>query len=67
MGIYDSCVLPHLINLVMNTKQTREIRRRVCVGLAGDVLEIGFGTGHNFPTCRPRSRLSSPLNHRASV
>ena len=49
MGFYDDRVLPHLINVVMNTKQTREIRQRVCVQLKGEVLEIGFGTGHNLP------------------
>lgn len=49
MGFYDERVLPHVINLVMNTKQTRRIRSRVCADLEGDVLEIGFGTGHNLP------------------
>lgn len=49
MGFYDDRLLPHLINVVMNTKQTREIRRRVCADLSGEVLEIGFGTGHNLP------------------
>ena len=49
MGFYDDRVLPHLINVVMNTKQTRAIRRRVCAPLSGEVLEIGFGTGHNLP------------------
>ncbi len=49
MGFYDDRVLPHVINVVMNTKQTREIRRRVCGDLKGEVLEIGFGTGHNLP------------------
>ena len=49
MGFYADRVLPRLINVVMDTKQTREIRRRVCAGLAGDVVEIGFGTGHNLP------------------
>ena len=49
MGFYDDRVLPHLINVVMNTKQTREIRQRVCAELKGEVLEIGFGTGHNLP------------------
>src|SRR3954469_12570107 len=33
----------------MNTKQTRKVRARVCEGLAGDIVEIGFGTGHNLP------------------
>jgi ubiquinone/menaquinone biosynthesis C-methylase UbiE len=49
MGFYANRVLPHVINAVMNTKQTREIRTRVCADLEGDVLEIGFGTGHNLP------------------
>lgn len=49
MGFYDDRVLPHVINVVMNNKQTRETRQRVCAGLSGDVVEIGFGTGHNLP------------------
>lgn len=49
MGWYDERVLPHVINAVMNTGQTREIRRRVCAQLHGEVLEVGFGTGHNLP------------------
>ena len=49
MGFYDDRVLPHVINVVMNTKQTRRIRGRVCAELKGEVLEIGFGTGHNLP------------------
>ncbi|MDQ1697951.1 MAG: hypothetical protein QOJ03_3304 [Frankiaceae bacterium] len=49
MGFYDDRVLPRVINVVMNTKQTREIRGRVCSGLHGEVLEVGFGTGHNLP------------------
>jgi ubiquinone/menaquinone biosynthesis C-methylase UbiE len=49
MRFYDDRILPHCINVVMNTKQTRHIRERVCGGLEGEVLEIGFGTGHNLP------------------
>src|SRR3954454_24082634 len=49
MGFYDDRVLPHVINVVMNTKQMRVLRTRVCAGLKGEVLEIGFGTGHNLP------------------
>lgn len=54
MGVYVDRVLPHVINVVMNTKQMREIRTRVCADLKGEVLEIGFGTGHNLPFI-PRS------------
>jgi ubiquinone/menaquinone biosynthesis C-methylase UbiE len=53
MGFYGDHVLPHVINVVMNTKQTRAIRRRVCGELSGEVLEIGFGTGHNLPYLPP--------------
>ena len=49
MGLYDDRVLPHLLNVVMNNKQSRRIRSRVCTGLSGEVVEIGFGTGHNLP------------------
>jgi ubiquinone/menaquinone biosynthesis C-methylase UbiE len=49
MGFYDDRVLPHIINTVMNTKQMRKLRTRVCADLKGEVLEIGFGTGHNLP------------------
>ena len=53
MGFHADRVLPHVINVVMNTKQTREIRQRVCSGLEGDVVEIGFGNGHNLPFLPP--------------
>jgi len=50
---YDDKILPRVINVVMNTKQNRQIRARVCAGLAGEVVEIGFGTGHNLPYLPP--------------
>lgn len=49
MGLYGDRVLPHVINVLMNNEQIRLTRARVCEGLAGDVVEIGFGTGHNLP------------------
>ena len=49
MGFYGDRVLPHVIDVVMNAEQVREIRQRVCSGLQGEVVEIGFGTGHNLP------------------
>lgn len=48
MGIYRSRILPHLMNAMMNTKENREIRSRVCADLAGTVVEIGFGSGLNI-------------------
>lgn len=49
MGVYRSRILPHLMNAVMNTDENREIRSRVCSGLDGTVVEIGFGSGLNVP------------------
>jgi SAM-dependent methyltransferase len=49
MGVYGEQILPRLINVVCNVKVAREQRRRVCAGLAGDVVEIGFGSGLNVP------------------
>ena len=53
MGFYGDRVLPHVINVVMDNKHLREIRQRVCTGLHGEVVEIGFGTGHNVPFLPP--------------
>jgi len=49
MGLYSERVFPRIMNVLMNTKETREIRQRVCAPLCGEVVEIGFGTGHNLP------------------
>jgi SAM-dependent methyltransferase len=49
MGIYADQILPRLQDKVMKRKATSEVRRRVCSGLSGDVVELGFGTGLNVP------------------
>jgi ubiquinone/menaquinone biosynthesis C-methylase UbiE len=49
MGIYRERILPHIINVACGTKANEPLRRRVCEGLAGDVVEIGFGSGLNVP------------------
>ena len=49
MGFYGERILPRIINVAMNTKQHREVRARVCAGLSGDVVELGFGSGLNLP------------------
>lgn len=49
MGFYRDQIFPRAMNLVMNTPTTREIRARVCADLVGEVVEVGFGSGHNLP------------------
>ena len=48
MSFYSERVFPHVMDKVMDTAQTREARQEVCEGLVGEVVEIGFGTGHNL-------------------
>lgn len=48
MGWYCEHVLPKLLDVGMDTEYTRRIRARVTAGLAGEVIEVGFGTGHNL-------------------
>src|SRR4051794_75612 len=49
MGVYAERVLPRIINVACGMKESRPLRERVCASLHGDVVEIGFGTGHNVP------------------
>jgi SAM-dependent methyltransferase len=47
MGIYREHVLPRFIDVACGLKAVEPLRRRVCEGLEGDVVEIGFGSGLN--------------------
>jgi SAM-dependent methyltransferase len=49
MGFYGERVLPRILNAVCGAKAIEPLRRRVCEGLAGDVVELGFGSGLNVP------------------
>jgi ubiquinone/menaquinone biosynthesis C-methylase UbiE len=49
MGIYAEHVLPRIVNAACAMKAAREQRQRVCEGLHGEVVEVGFGSGHNVP------------------
>jgi SAM-dependent methyltransferase len=54
MGLYRDHLRPRLHMMALNDRLTGEIRGRVCAGLAGEVLEIGYGSGLNLPHL-PRS------------
>lgn len=49
MGVYREHVFPRILNKLMDTEDNRARRARVCAPLAGEVVEIGFGTGLNLP------------------
>ncbi|WP_035840386.1 class I SAM-dependent methyltransferase [Kitasatospora azatica] len=49
MGFYAEQVVPRMINTACGMKEAQQLRRRVCAGLAGEVVEIGFGSGLNVP------------------
>ncbi|MDQ2675557.1 MAG: class I SAM-dependent methyltransferase [Actinomycetota bacterium] len=49
MGIYAEHVLPRIINVACGLKSADPLRERVCAGLEGEVVEIGFGSGLNVP------------------
>ncbi|BCK57003.1 class I SAM-dependent methyltransferase [Nocardia wallacei] len=49
MGIYSERVLPRIIDMACGLPANERMRRRVCAGLSGRVVEIGFGSGHNVP------------------
>ncbi len=49
MGIYGDHILPRIVNTACGMKTNDPHRERVCAGLEGEVVEIGFGSGLNVP------------------
>lgn len=49
MGVWVQQVVPRIANKTLDTEVVRAVRGRVCAGLAGEVVEIGFGSGLNVP------------------
>ena len=53
MGFYGEQVLPRVMDFACRQGGAEALRGRVCAGLAGELLEIGFGSGLNVPHYPP--------------
>lgn len=53
MGVYRERILPHLVDKACGSAELARWRARVTEGLAGTVVEIGFGSGLNVPVYPP--------------
>jgi SAM-dependent methyltransferase len=59
--VYRNHLQPRLLDVALGSTSARAIRRRVCAGLRGDVVEIGYGSGLNQPHLPPEVRRVSAL------
>jgi hypothetical protein len=49
MALWRDHLLPRIVDKTCGRHDLAEHRRRALSGLRGDVVEIGFGSGHNLP------------------
>jgi SAM-dependent methyltransferase len=53
VGLYTERVLPRLIDVMLGERSFGDVRTRVCEGLNGAVIELGFGSGLNLSHLPP--------------
>ncbi|HSJ20783.1 MAG TPA: class I SAM-dependent methyltransferase [Nocardioidaceae bacterium] len=53
MRWWNEQLVPRATDLLLGAREIHKLRERVCQGLAGDVLEIGFGSGLNVEHLPP--------------
>lgn len=53
MSFYRRHILPRLNDLSCGSRLVDPLRRRVCIRLHGEVIEVGFGSGLNLPHYPP--------------
>jgi ubiquinone/menaquinone biosynthesis C-methylase UbiE len=56
MGFWAARVVPLITEKTCNNSTARPYRQRQCADLDGDVVEIGFGSGHNLEYLPPSVR-----------
>ena len=49
MGVWGDRLLPRVVDSLGSAPEITRLRARVCAGLHGTVLELGFGSGLNLP------------------
>jgi len=70
MGIYNDWILPRMMNAMMGMKHVIEERKNCLEGVTGNVLEVGFGSGHNlpyYPRCVKRVVAVDPSTESAKL
>lgn len=59
--IYSQVIFPRLMDFSLNKPAVAELRKKILAEVAGETLEIGFGTGLNLPHYPPGIRSISAL------
>jgi ubiquinone/menaquinone biosynthesis C-methylase UbiE len=53
VGVWTEQVVPRFTDKLLGSRAVMKLRRRAVASLAGDVVEIGFGSGLNVPLYPP--------------